>query len=116
MKTKLFRILSISLLVILFLVLVTLVAGAIAKSNLAKKYPAPGQLVDMGGYKMHINCVGQGSPTVILEAGWSDFSLLWIMIGLVMAGVNPAPIPALPIRWWKNCTHCWSMPRFKGLL
>jgi pimeloyl-ACP methyl ester carboxylesterase len=77
MKTKLFRILSISLLVILFLVLVTLVAGAIARSNLAKQYPAPGQLVDMGGYKMHINCVGQGSPTVILEAGWSDFSLLW---------------------------------------
>ena len=49
MKTKLFRILSISLLVILFLVLVTLVAGAIAKSNLAKKYPAPGQLVDAEG-------------------------------------------------------------------
>jgi hypothetical protein len=42
MRLKLFRLLSISLLVILFIVLVTLVAGAIAKSNLAKKYPAPG--------------------------------------------------------------------------
>jgi len=77
MKTKIRRIFSILMLIILILGLVTLTAGAIAKSNLAKQYPAPGQLVDVGGYKMHINCTGQGSPTVILEAGMGNYSLYW---------------------------------------
>jgi len=80
MKTKSFRIISILMVVVLLLVLGTVFAGAIAKSNLAKKYPAPGQLVDVGGYKMHINCVGQGSPTIILAAGMSDFSLIWAYV------------------------------------
>jgi pimeloyl-ACP methyl ester carboxylesterase len=31
-------------------------------------YPPPGQLVDVGGYRMHIYCTGEGSPTVILDA------------------------------------------------
>lgn len=77
MKTKHFRVISIVLLIVMILVLVTVTAGAIAKSNLAKKYPAPGQLVDVGGYKMHIHCTGQGSPTVIMEAGTGDSLLTW---------------------------------------
>jgi len=80
MKTKAYRIFSILILVVLILVIGTVIAGAIAKANLAKQYPAPGQLVDVGGYKQHINCVGEGSPTVILEAGLGDFSLLWAYV------------------------------------
>jgi pimeloyl-ACP methyl ester carboxylesterase len=80
METTAFRIISILVLVVLILALGTLMAGAIAKSNLAKKYPAPGQLVDVGGYKMHINCTGQGSPTVILGAGTADFSTTWAYV------------------------------------
>ena len=33
-----------------------------------KRFPPPGQLIDVGGYRMHIHCMGEGSPTVILEA------------------------------------------------
>lgn len=55
-------------------------AGILAKSNLAKRYPAPGQMVDVGGYKMHLYCVGQGSPTVILAAGLDDFSIGWSLV------------------------------------
>lgn len=29
----------------------------------------PGELVDVGGHKLHIDCAGSGSPTVILEGG-----------------------------------------------
>jgi pimeloyl-ACP methyl ester carboxylesterase len=86
MKTKIRRIFSILMLVILILTLVMLTAGAIAKSNLAKKYPAPGQMVDVGGYKMHINCTGQGSPTVILEAGMGNYSLFWAHVQPEVAG------------------------------
>ena len=88
MKTKIFRIISIIGLVILLLAVGTVVAGTIAKSNLARKYPAPGQLVDVGGYKMHINCVGQGSPTVILEAGLGDSSLIWTYVQPEIAKTN----------------------------
>jgi pimeloyl-ACP methyl ester carboxylesterase len=40
----------------------------------------PGQLIDVGGHSLHLNCRGSGSPTVILEPGAggvsSDFA--WI--------------------------------------
>jgi pimeloyl-ACP methyl ester carboxylesterase len=34
-----------------------------------RAYPMPGQLVDVGGHRMHLHCTGTGSPTVILEPG-----------------------------------------------
>jgi pimeloyl-ACP methyl ester carboxylesterase len=42
-----------------------------------RAYPAPGQLVDVGGYHLHINCTGAGSPTVVIDAGWGDWSASW---------------------------------------
>ena len=45
--------------------------------------PAPGRLLDVGGWRMHINCAGTaraGQPTVILEAGSSDFSIDWAFV------------------------------------
>ena len=86
MKVIIRRIIIIAMLVILILSLVTLTAGAIAKSNLAKQYPAPGQMVDVGGYKMHINCTGQGSPTVILAGGSLEYSLFWALVQPEVAG------------------------------
>lgn len=65
--------------------LLTWSAGSLAKSNLGKRYPAPGQMVDVGGYKMHLYCVGQGSPTVILAAGLDDFSIGWSLVQPVVA-------------------------------
>ena len=43
----------------------------------AQRYPAPGQLVMVDGYSMHIRCLGEGSPTVILESGAGGFSMMW---------------------------------------
>jgi pimeloyl-ACP methyl ester carboxylesterase len=40
-------------------------------------HPAPGQLIDIGGYKLHLFCTGTGTPTVLLEAGVGDTSLVW---------------------------------------
>lgn len=74
------RILMGGLALLLVLGMATWLAGAWAKSNLAKQYPAPGELADVGGYKMHIDCAGQGNPTVILEAGLDDFSVFWELV------------------------------------
>ena len=46
----------------------------------ADRYPARGQLVDVGGYRLHISCVGEGSPTVVLDAGLGGFSLDWSLV------------------------------------
>ena len=37
----------------------------------------PGLMVDVGGYRMHLYCVGQGSPTVVLDSGLGDYWLVW---------------------------------------
>src|SRR5271169_7055150 len=37
----------------------------------------PGRRFDVGGYKMHINCTGTGSPTVILDSGLGDSYVSW---------------------------------------
>ena len=50
---------------------------AIMTSRDAERYPPPGQLVDVGGYRLHIDCQGQGGPTVVLVTGLGGSSLLW---------------------------------------
>jgi pimeloyl-ACP methyl ester carboxylesterase len=42
--------------------------------------PPPGQLVDVGGYRMHLYCVGQGAPTVVLDSGLGDSWLSWYKV------------------------------------
>jgi pimeloyl-ACP methyl ester carboxylesterase len=41
---------------------------AVAAGNDQRAYPPPGQLVEVGGYRLHLYCTGEGGPTVILEA------------------------------------------------
>jgi len=43
--------------------------------------PKPlGKLVDLGGHRLHVNCTGKGSPTVVVENGLGDFSFGWILV------------------------------------
>jgi pimeloyl-ACP methyl ester carboxylesterase len=43
--------------------------------------PAPaGRMVDIGGRRLHLNCVGRGSPVVVLDAGLGDSSLAWSLV------------------------------------
>jgi pimeloyl-ACP methyl ester carboxylesterase len=73
-----------AVLVSLFFLSLSMTAVAQRKSN-APVYPAPGRLVDVGGYRLHLNCTGNISPTVVLIAGAGDFSFDW---GLVQADVT----------------------------
>ena len=40
----------------------------------ATAYRPPGQLIDVGGHRLHLNCTGSGSPTVVLEPGLGEVS------------------------------------------
>jgi pimeloyl-ACP methyl ester carboxylesterase len=69
-----------SLVVLIVLMLVGYIYEPIAEAADAKAYPPPGQIVDVGGYRLHINCTGEGSPTVVIEAGWGDSSAGWAWV------------------------------------
>ena len=40
----------------------------------------PGKLVELSGHRLHVNCSGQGSPTVVVENGLGDFSFDWALV------------------------------------
>ena len=39
-----------------------------------------GQLVDIGGQRLYLDCRGKGSPAVLLEAGAGDLSFVWSLV------------------------------------
>ena len=74
---------------IMFLIALA-VAGALYQTIATKidqhsAFPGPGRMVSVGSHRLHLNCIGEGSLTVVLEAGggytmveWSA----WIQPGL----------------------------------
>lgn len=69
------------LLAILTSLLALLVVGAayqqLGSRMDARRTPEPGRLVDIGGYRLKINCTGSGSPIVVLESGLGDVLSEW---------------------------------------
>ena len=51
-------------------------------------YRPPGQMVNVDGHLMHIYCTGEGSPTVILEAGAYSYSTEWYWVQHQMSTTN----------------------------
>jgi len=69
---------------LLALVIVLAVAGfvyqSIGEASDARRFPPPGQLLDVGGYKLHLNCSGPehlGNSTVILDTLSGGSSIYW---------------------------------------
>jgi pimeloyl-ACP methyl ester carboxylesterase len=52
----------------------------IAGSGDPTTYPPAGRLVDVGGYRLHLDCRGEGSPTVVMDAGLGRASLDWSLV------------------------------------
>ena len=65
-------------LLLLLLLLAPAHARQAADSGAAPK--PPGRLVDVGGYRLHLDCAGAGGPTVVLIAGAGDFSFDWSLV------------------------------------
>ena len=42
--------------------------------------PPPGTLVDIGGFRLHLHCTGNGSPTIVLDAALGASSLSWSLV------------------------------------
>jgi pimeloyl-ACP methyl ester carboxylesterase len=57
-----------------------LIFQAVATRSDQQKFPAPGELVDVGGYQVHINCICTGSPTIALDASGDSSSASWGLV------------------------------------
>src|SRR5215211_7172050 len=91
--------------VIVMLALASLGGGyqTLGEAADAKAYPMPGQLIDVGGHRLHLNCTGSGTPTVVLEpaAGGMSSNLGWIA---------PAVARATRVCVYDRAGRGWSEP------
>jgi pimeloyl-ACP methyl ester carboxylesterase len=67
------------------LVLVLLLAGVVFQFVMtridARRYPAPGEMVDAGGNRLHLYCTGEpGAPTVVMDSGLGGTVLDWQLV------------------------------------
>lgn len=98
---------------VFFVVLVALVGALYQAVNASREhrlYPPPGKLVDIGGYRLHLYCSGEGEPTVILDYGRVGSYLDWYYVQPQVARFtrvcsydrggygwsDPSPKPRLP--------------------
>jgi pimeloyl-ACP methyl ester carboxylesterase len=76
------------------LILVLAVAGVVyeqvEETVIAKRNPPCGTLIDMGGRRMHLYCIGQGPVTVVFDSGLGGYSNDWSDVQPEVAKFNPA--------------------------
>jgi pimeloyl-ACP methyl ester carboxylesterase len=75
-------------------------------------YAHAGQLVDVGGFRLNLYCMGSGSPTVVFDSGWEDWAPAWSTVQRQIAGwtracsydrsgagfSDPGPMPRTSVR------------------
>lgn len=76
-KPRRFRWLVRVVVLVVGLILAGTIYESVAEVADIQAYPPLGQMVDVGGYRLHINCTGTGSPTVVIDAGLGGWSLTW---------------------------------------
>lgn len=86
-------------------------AESLLEARDARRYPAPGQLVDVGGYRLHVTVTGTrtGQPTVLLshgsgstadEWGWvvQQLSAVTQVVTFDRPGIGYSEAPSTPLR------------------
>ena len=74
------------------LVVFVLLAGVVYQFVATKideyRYPAPGEMVEVGDYSLHLYCAGEGggAPTVVLDSGAGGSVLDWQLVQPEVAG------------------------------
>jgi len=62
-----------------WVVIALLLVGCVSHQKLVSLAPV-GRLIDIGGRRLHMLCVGSGSPTVILESGAAEGWYSWYLV------------------------------------
>ena len=53
-------------------------------------YPPPGRLINLGTHSLHLQCDGEGAPSVIFDAALGASSLSWSLVQPAVARVTRA--------------------------
>jgi pimeloyl-ACP methyl ester carboxylesterase len=69
----------------------------------ARAYPMPGQLIDVGGHRLHLNCTGSGTPAVVLQPGGGEMSSN-------MGWIAPAVARGTRVCVYDRAGRGWSEP------
>jgi pimeloyl-ACP methyl ester carboxylesterase len=91
------------LLVLVLLLVIGALFQVIATDSDRRAYAAPGQFFTVEGHPMHLLCLGEGSPTVILEAAGGHFSATWAL-------VQPEIAEATRVCSYDRAGYGWSAP------
>ena len=87
-----------------------------------REFAPPGQLIDVGGHRLHVNCRGAGSPIVLFESGIAASSLSWSLVAPAVAtftracaydraGLGWSESPSSNTRSTEPPQHPWSFER-----
>ena len=71
------RVLLVAAVILVFLALAGATYQGVATALERRQFGHPGRLVDVGGHQLHVYCLGEGLPTVVLEAPATGMSAVW---------------------------------------
>lgn len=97
------RVLVTALLVLSALAVAGTLYQAVGARADARNYPPPGELVSVGSHRLHLHCMGDGSPTVVLEALSGGTSSYW-------AWVQPEVARTTRVCAYDRAGRGWSDP------
>jgi pimeloyl-ACP methyl ester carboxylesterase len=69
---------------------------------ISQEVPPTGRLIDVGGFRMHIDIRGNGSPAVIMIAGSQAFSFDWALVVPDIAKITTAITYDRPCLAWSD--------------
>ncbi len=75
---------------VLLIVLAGSIYKAVATGRERRLFPPLGRLVDAGGYRLHVHCMGATSPTVVFESGFGMSSNAWALVQPAVARLTRA--------------------------
>ena len=70
-----------------------------------ERFPPPGERFEIDGLALHLDCRGEGTPTVVLEAGLGSGSDSWFLVHDAMAAQTR-------VCAWDRPGMAWSAPSF----
>ncbi len=100
-RKRLWRGLVAVLLLLILLMGIGMVYQTTASAQDRETYAPMGQLFEVNGHAMHLYCMGEGSPTVILESGVGGNTLLW-------AYIQPAVAETTQVCVYDRAGYGWS--------
>ena len=78
----------------------------IAGRAAARRFLAPGELIDVGGHRLHVSCTGAGRPPVLLESGIAASSLSWAAVQPAVASFTRACMYDRAGLAWSDVPSC----------